>query len=118
MLVTALLDDLGVVGAVRLPASDKVTAGQAAAFYALNSLNAVPGLDIPGTLNWQLTHPLTDLASRTVLLAYKAFLLFPLFFFFYLLMQRLWAGSSWSHIGEVVVTDSATVPSKHRGPST
>jgi uncharacterized membrane protein len=96
VLVTALLDDLGVVSVVGLPASEKVTGGQAAAFYVWNSLNAIPGLDVPSTLHWQLTHPLTDLASRALLLTYKAFILLPLVFFAYLLLQKIWSESPWS----------------------
>jgi hypothetical protein len=101
VLVTALLDDLGVVNVVGLPASDKVTAGQAATFYVWNSLNAIPGLDIPSTLSWQLTHPLTDIVSRALLLIYKAFILFPLLGLLYLLILKLWGETPWSEVPSV-----------------
>jgi hypothetical protein len=96
VLATALLTELGIVTAVGLHATS-VTAGQAASFYVWNSLNAIPGLDIPTTLNWQITHPLTDIASRTLLLAYKALVLLPLLGFLYLLVLKLWDEAPWMH---------------------
>jgi hypothetical protein len=59
---------------------DDAVLGVALSFHVWHVLDGVPGLEIPQTLNWDLEHDLHDPWSGTVLLLYKAILLFTVIF--------------------------------------
>ncbi len=59
---------------------DSHVLGTALAYPLWHVLDAIPGLSIPQTLNWQLAHDLDDVWSGIVLLLYKAVLVFALIF--------------------------------------
>jgi hypothetical protein len=46
--------------------------------YFWHLCDAVPALDIPGTLNWDLSPRLTDRVSAGLLIAFKVLAIFPI----------------------------------------
>jgi hypothetical protein len=60
--------------------SDNQVLGVAVSFHFWHLLDGIPGLEIPQTLNWPLSHDLDDGWSGSLLLLYKAILLVALIF--------------------------------------